>query len=211
MPAAAVLSPALTRAPVGMHLKVGSEPHHALVRAPARAARIVARGVVVHTGSRVEEGAVAPAMRRVREGLLPLLDGLDRHPAVGVCLDTCHALAAGEPLDEAGGPTRVLDRLVAGIGPGRLRLVHVNDSKDPRGSRRDRHERVGEGHLGMEPFRELLRHPALDDVPLVLETPGAWDADDTQLPLLLRLREEALAERASASGGRGAPAARTSR
>jgi deoxyribonuclease-4 len=191
-----------------------------------RAVRLGARGVVVHTGSCVDEGAVGPAMRQVRAGLLPVLDdleeegpsllleptaghgrslcatveqvgpyldALDRHPAVGICLDTCHAFAAGEPLDEPGGPTAVLDRLVAVTGPGRLRLVHSNDSKDPRGSHRDRHQRIGEGRLGLDPFRELLRHPTVAGVPFLLETPGAWDPGDAQLPLLLRLRTEALA------------------
>jgi deoxyribonuclease-4 len=65
---------------------------------------------------------------------------------------------------------------------------------------------VGEGHLGLEPFRELVRHP-VSGVPLVLETPGAWDADDEQLPLLLRLRDEAL--RAPGSGP--VPSARAAR
>jgi deoxyribonuclease IV len=189
-----------------------------------RAARVGAEGVVVHTGSCVEDGAVESALRQVREGLLPVLDGLgedapwllleptagqgrslcgtvdelgpyldalDRHPRVGVCLDTCHAFAAGAPLDEAGGARRTLDRLLEVVGPGRLRLVHANDSKDPRGSLRDRHERIGDGHIGEDAFVELFAHPATAGVPFLAETPGSGDGGvpGTCVPLLKKLRD----------------------
>ena len=189
-----------------------------------RAARLGAEGVVVHTGSCVDDGAIDVALRRVREGLLPVLDrlddgapwllleptagqgrslcgmveelgpyldALDRHPRVGVCLDTCHVFAAGAPLDEPGGTTRTLDRLVEVAGPGRLRLVHANDSKDVRGSLRDRHERIGDGHIGEDAFVELFAHPATDGVPFVAETPGSGDGGvpGTCVPLLKKLRE----------------------
>ncbi len=191
-----------------------------------RAVDLGAEGVVVHTGSCVDEGSVEAAMRQVREGLLPVLDALgtdgpwlllestagqgrslcatvedhaayldalDRHPRVGLCLDTCHLFAAGEPLDEPGGMTRTIDRLVEVAGPDRLRLVHANDSMDVRGAFKDRHQRIGEGHLGVEPFRELVAHPATAGVPLILETPGSRDVGDPQIPLLKRLREQASA------------------
>jgi deoxyribonuclease-4 len=125
--------------------------------------------------------------------LEPYLQALDRHPRAGVCLDTCHAFAAGEPLDEPGGTTDTVDRLVAVAGPGRLRLVHANDSKDGRGAMKDRHERIGEGRIGLGAFEELFAHPALDGVPFVLETPGAREVGDQGLPLLRRLREESAA------------------
>jgi deoxyribonuclease-4 len=119
------------------------------------------------------------------------LDALDRHPRVGLCLDTCHLFAAGEPLDEPGGMTATIDRLVEVSGPERLRLVHVNDSMDVRGAFKDRHQRLGEGHIGIDPLRELVAHPATAGVPLILETPGSRDAGDPQIPLLKQLREEA--------------------
>lgn len=190
-----------------------------------RAAEIGAEAVVVHTGSYVaatgEPGLHERALRRVGEGLLPVLerlgdgdpwlllertagqgrslcagvadlgpylDALDRHPRVGVCLDTCHAFAAGEPLDEPGGTTDTLDRLVAVAGPGRLRLVHLNDSADPRGSGRDRHARLGEGRIGLGAVSEVLAHPATAGVPVVLETPGSRDPDDDQIALVRRMR-----------------------
>ena len=117
------------------------------------------------------------------------LDALARHPRAGVCLDTCHVFAAGEPLDEPGGATDTLDRLVAVAGAGRLRLVHANDSKDVRGAAKDRHEKIGEGHIGLGAFEELFAHPATAGVPFVLETPGTRDVGDPQIELLKKLRD----------------------
>lgn len=194
-----------------------------------RAAEIGAEGVVVHTGSFVEvsgtEERYGAAMRRVREGLLPLLDAiagddapwllleptagqgrslcagvedlapyldaLDFHPKAGVCLDTCHVFAAGAPLDEPGGATATVDRIVEIGGPGRLRLVHANDSMDVRGALKDRHQQIGLGHIGEDAFRELFAHPALDGVPFILETPGSRAADNPDFATLRRLRDEA--------------------
>jgi deoxyribonuclease-4 len=187
-----------------------------------RAVDLGVEGVVVHTGSCVNEGTVDQALRQVREGLLPVLDALgtdgpcllleptagqgrslcagvddlgpyldalDHHPAVGVCLDTCHVFAAGAPLDEPGGTTATVDRLVEIAGPGRLRLVHANDSMDVRGGFKDRHQKLGEGYIGLGAFEELFAHPATDSVPFVLETPGSRDHGDPQIALLQKLRQ----------------------
>jgi deoxyribonuclease-4 len=115
------------------------------------------------------------------EDLGPYLDAVDRHPALGVCFDTCHAWAAGHDLAAPGGMTAALDELVAVCGPGRLRLLHANDSKDPRGSTRDRHETIGVGMIGTPAFAEMLGHPALDGVPVIVETPGERHVDDIAL------------------------------
>jgi deoxyribonuclease-4 len=119
------------------------------------------------------------------------LDALERHPAAGICLDTCHVFAAGAPLDEPGGPTATLDALVRITGEGRLRLVHANDSMDVRGSLRDRHEKIGQGHIGTDAFTELFAHPATTGVPFVLETPESAAEGDADLPLLKELRAQA--------------------
>ena len=119
------------------------------------------------------------------------LAALDHHPAVGICLDTCHVFAAGAPLDEPGGPTWTIDRVVEIAGPGRLRLVHANDSMDVRGAFKDRHQKIGEGYIGLGAFEELLAHPETDGVPFLLETPGSWDVGDPQIALLQKLREAA--------------------
>jgi deoxyribonuclease-4 len=104
--------------------------------------------------------------------LAPYLDAVDRHPWLGVCFDTCHAWAAGHDLATPGGMASTLDSLIAAVGPGRLYLVHANDSKDACGSARDRHESVGGGRIGAAAFAELLAHPATAGVPVIVETPN---------------------------------------
>ncbi|WP_243060298.1 deoxyribonuclease IV [Nocardioides sp. SR21] len=123
------------------------------------------------------------------EDLAPYLDALDNHPKAGICLDTCHVFAAGAPLDEPGGATATVDRIVEIGGPGRLRLIHANDSMDVRGAFKDRHQRIGEGHIGEAAFAELFAHPATEGVPFILETPDSRDADTRDIPLLKRLRD----------------------
>lgn len=117
------------------------------------------------------------------------LAALDDHPRAGICLDTCHVFAAGAPLDAVGGTTATVDRLVEIGGPGRLRLVHANDSKDVRGAFKDRHEKIGEGHIGLGAFEELFAHPATEGVPFILETPGTRDVGDPQIALLQKMRD----------------------
>jgi deoxyribonuclease-4 len=106
------------------------------------------------------------------EDLADYLDAVDGHPWLGVCLDTCHAWAAGHDLATPGGTTEMLEALVKACGSDRLRLIHANDSKDARGSVRDRHETVGAGMIGIGAFAELLAHPATAGVPAIVETPS---------------------------------------
>lgn len=122
------------------------------------------------------------------DDLEPYLAALDGHPKAGVCLDTCHVFAAGAPLDEPGGASATVERIVEIGGPDRLRLVHANDSMDVRGAFKDRHQKIGDGHIGVEAFRELLAHPATADVPFILETPGSRTVGDPDLALLKSLR-----------------------
>lgn len=100
------------------------------------------------------------------------LEAVSWHPKLRVCLDTCHAWAAGHDLSVHGGLTATMDTLVATVGPARLALVHANDSKDSCGSLRDRHESIGAGHIGQTAFAELMHHPATDGVPIIVETPS---------------------------------------
>lgn len=122
------------------------------------------------------------------EQLAEYAEALDRHPRVGVCLDTCHAFAAGHDLAAPGGMKEALDVLVAAVGEGRLRLIHANDSKDEVGARRDRHANIGAGRIGAEPFRELFRHPATRGVPLVVETPDHSSAGTVTAEDIARLK-----------------------
>ncbi|GAA1920309.1 deoxyribonuclease IV [Streptomyces sodiiphilus] len=121
----------------------------------------------------------------------PYLDALDRHPRVGICLDTCHAFAAGHDLTAPGGTKALLDELVSVAGEKRLRLIHANDSVAAAGSRLDRHANIGAGRIGSEPFAELFRHPATEGVPLVIETPGGTEGHAADVARLKELRAAA--------------------
>ena len=129
------------------------------------------------------------ALAATVQDLGPWFAQLDDHPRLGVCLDTCHAFAAGHDLAAPGGMKRTLDALVKTVGRGRLGLVHANDSKDPLGSTRDRHEAIGAGRIGQDPFTELFRHPATRGVPVVVETPGDAASHRRDVELLRGLRD----------------------
>ena len=100
------------------------------------------------------------------------LKALEYHPKVGICLDTCHVFAAGHDISVKGGMTATIDLLVEVAGIERFQLVHANDSMDVCGALKDRHQNIGDGHNGVDPFKELLSHPAVANAPLILETPG---------------------------------------
>ncbi|MFJ6779364.1 deoxyribonuclease IV [Streptomyces yangpuensis] len=118
----------------------------------------------------------------------PYFDALEHHPKLGICLDTCHVFAAGHDLAEPGGTKVMLDLLVDTVGEGRLKLVHANDSKEGVGAHKDRHANVGQGHIGRDAFAELFTHPAMDGVPLVIETPGGKEGHAADVALLKELR-----------------------
>lgn len=131
------------------------------------------------------------ALARAVEDLGPYFAALDHHPRLGVCLDTCHAYAAGHDLAAPGGVRRTLSLLVKTVGRGRLGLVHANDSRDPLGSGRDRHAAIGVGTIGLDPFGELFVHPATRGVPVIVETPGGEVQHQRDLQALKRLRDNA--------------------
>jgi deoxyribonuclease-4 len=122
------------------------------------------------------------------QDLEPYLDALEWHPKAGVCFDTCHAFAAGHDLAAEGGVQETFD-LLHKIAPGRLKLIHANDSKDACGAKKDRHENIGAGLIGTRPFAELMRHPAAAGVPICIETPGKADRHREDIATLKRLRD----------------------
>ncbi|MEU6997611.1 deoxyribonuclease IV [Nonomuraea sp. NPDC046570] len=122
------------------------------------------------------------------QDLEPYLAALDWHPRATVCLDTCHAFAAGHDLAAEGGVAETFDALHA-IAPGRLKMIHANDSKDVCGAKKDRHENIGAGCIGAEPFGDIMRHPAVAGVPICIETPGKADKHREDIELLKRLRD----------------------
>lgn len=106
--------------------------------------------------------------------LAELLGLLHGHPAARVCLDTAHAWGAGHDL-RGRGLTRTLAALEKAVGPGRLAALHLNDTAVPLGSRKDRHACLGEGLLGLDPFKRLQRSRKLAALPGILETPGGME------------------------------------
>jgi deoxyribonuclease IV len=116
-------------------------------------------------------GAGATIGRSVEE-LATLYDALDRHPRLGICLDSCHLFVSGYDVRERAVLDLVLEQVDLLIGLDRLRALHVNDSKAALGSNLDRHENVGDGLLG-ERLATFLGHPALQGLPAVMEVPGA--------------------------------------
>jgi deoxyribonuclease IV len=109
---------------------------------------------------------------RSLEELTILYERLDHHPRLGVCLDSCHLFVSGIDVTDPAALDALLDELDDAIGFERLRAVHVNDSKAPLGSNRDRHDNIGDGVLG-EKLGVFLAHPRLQGLPAVLEVPGA--------------------------------------
>lgn len=103
------------------------------------------------------------------EELAQIIDGVTHNEKLSVCFDTCHTHDAGyDIVDDFDGVLEEFDRL---IGIDRIKVVHVNDSKNERGARKDRHENIGFGHIGFEALDYIIHHPQLSDVPKILETP----------------------------------------
>jgi deoxyribonuclease-4 len=171
-----------------------------LVQAMRAVTALGGMGVVTHVGSAAgggREEALERVARSVREvlsrapevrlllensagtalgadfgELRAVLDGVEWDARVGVCLDTAHLFGAGFDVRTSGGVRRVLHDFDRGISLDRLWVLHLNDSKTPLGSRRDRHENIGRGEIGPAGFRALLRTRALGHVAGILEVPG---------------------------------------
>ena len=130
------------------------------------------------------------------EHLAAILEHLNGSPRVGVCLDTCHLVASGYDIVSADGYRDTFAHFERIVGLDRLKVFHGNDSKKPCGSRVDRHEHIGDGCLGLEPFRRLLNDPRFTDVPILIETektsrsskPGSIEADPFDVKNLSTLR-----------------------
>ena len=104
------------------------------------------------------------------EHLAAILGHLDGSPRVGLCLDTCHLVASGYDIVSDAGYAHTFTELDRIVGLDRVRVFHGNDSKKPCGSRVDRHEHIGEGCLGLEPFRRLVNDPRFAALPILIET-----------------------------------------
>jgi deoxyribonuclease-4 len=110
------------------------------------------------------------AMGATFEEIAAMLDGVRSRTRLGVCLDTCHLLASGYDLCSEDGYAATFERFKDLIGFDRLKVFHMNDSKKPCRSRVDRHEHIGQGCIGLEPFRRLVNDPRFDHLPMLIET-----------------------------------------
>ncbi len=122
------------------------------------------------------------------DDLTNYLKALEYHPKVGICLDTCHVFAAGHDIAKKGGMTETIDLLVEIAGAERFQLVHANDSMDVCGALKDRHQNIGEGYIGLAAFQEMLDHPVMKNVPMVLETPGMEPEHGKEIAMLKKMR-----------------------
>jgi deoxyribonuclease-4 len=140
-------------------------------------------------------GAGGTVGRSVEE-LATIVDRLGRHPRLGICLDTCHLWVSGYDITDRGEVERLLAEVDGRIGLDRFRLLHVNDAAAPLGSNRDRHANLGEGLLG-DALTVILGHPAVRDLPAVLEVPGADDhgPDAAEVQKLRKLAARAVRRR----------------
>ena len=110
---------------------------------------------------------------------------------LGMCLDTCHAFAFGYPVDDPGGWHAVVDEIDSSVGMDRLGLIHANDCKYELGTFHDRHEWIGDGHIGIDGFRAMVCVPDLVGVPVVTEMPGEVpEKDAVNVARLVALRDE---------------------
>ena len=123
---------------------------------------------------------------RTFEELQMILDRIELKEKVGVCLDTCHVYDAGyDVVNDLEGVLGEFDRI---IGLEKLKAIHINDSKNPFSSHKDRHEKIGEGSIGLAAFSRIINHPKLRDLPFYLETPNELDGYAKEIEILKAAR-----------------------
>lgn len=126
-------------------------------------------------------------MGKTFEELRAIIDGVELNGKLGVCLDTCHISDGG--YDIVNHLDDVLEKFDRVVGLERLKALHLNDSKNPIGAHKDRHEKIGEGYIGTEAFERIINHPSLYDLPMFLETPNELDGYAKEIALLKSLRK----------------------
>ena len=133
------------------------------------------------SGKGTEIGVTFEELKAIRDGV--------KHPEkIGICLDTCHVFAAG--YDIVNNLDDVLNEFDNIIGLNKLKAIHLNDSKNELGARKDRHEKIGEGFLQLETFKKIINHPKLKNIPFLLETPNDLKGYANEISLLQSLYED---------------------
>ena len=121
------------------------------------------------------------------EELRSIIDRVELSQKLGICLDTCHVWDGGyDIVEDLDGVVKEFDSIV---GLARLKAIHLNDSMNPRDSHKDRHEKIGKGHIGLEAFRRIVNHPLLGELPFYLETPNELEGYQEEIALLKSMAE----------------------
>lgn len=169
----------------GAHVKQGAKAAIPLIAEAAN----YAMDQELHTTVLLETMAgKGTEVGRTFEELAAIIDGIEQKDKIGVCLDTCHVYDAGyDIVNDLDGVLAHFDEV---IGLDRLKAIHLNDDKNPMGSHKDRHERIGFGTIGLDTFRRIINHPALRDLPFFLETPNELPGYAEEIALLRSMREE---------------------
>jgi deoxyribonuclease-4 len=154
------------------------DPDHARRRAIGGLTRVAEAGSwragLLLENTAGERGDITSRIAEIAE----IIDSVPGGLIAGICVDTCHAFAAGYELRTSAGIDSLAAEIDRYVGREGLRLVHLNDTKGDVGSRVDRHEHIGEGKLGTEAMRSIVNHSFFRNVPLILETPKKADDDD---------------------------------
>ncbi len=124
------------------------------------------------------------------EEIREIIDRCDKKEVVGVCLDTCHVHDGG--YDIAADPDKVLTEFDKVIGLDKLMAIHLNDSKNPLYAHKDRHEKIGDGYLGIEGITRIITHPVIASLPICLETPNELDGYAKEISLLKEIFEKSI-------------------
>lgn len=167
----------------GSHLnQVSEEKCLALIAESINLALDKTRGVIAVIENTAGQGSnVGHTFEQLRQ----IIDQVEDKSRVGVCVDTCHAYSAGYDIKSREGFERVFAEFDRLVGFSFLKGMHLNDTKKALGSRVDRHDSLGEGFLGLEPFSFIMNDPRFDGIPLILETP-----DELRWPAEIRLLKE---------------------
>ena len=169
----------------GSHVKQGTETGIRLIAETLNAILKPEQSTIVLLETMAGKGSeVGSRFEELRE----ILDRVELSEKMGVCLDTCHVWDGG--YDIAGDLDGVLTEFDRIVGLSRLKAVHLNDSMNPLGARKDRHARIGEGHIGLDALVRVVNHPALRELPFCLETPNDLSGYAEEIGLLRSLRTE---------------------
>ena len=169
----------------GSHVKQGTETGIRLIAETLNAILKPQESTIVLLETMAGKGSeVGSRFEELRE----ILDRVELSEKMGVCLDTCHVWDGG--YDIAGDLDGVLTEFDRIVGLSRLKAVHLNDSMNPLGARKDRHARIGEGHIGLDALVRVVNHPALRELPFCLETPNDLEGYKREIGLLRSLRTE---------------------